>query len=680
MDANRAMRKQQKKEQEKLKEKLTSGLSTVDGEKEANSAVGLAALTFDALMVEEHTSIERRKVTRQIKELFFLQELSEIQQSENELEFQSQRYHLGQVLLTKQQVNLLQHVRASNQLAQERTLREKQRQVFENQLFHAKSTALPSPMSISKQKCVVLPANFQANYIPDFKTYKNDLWTRRKRIVQRFIRTVSILIVRRRATTRLQKIKQWIGNSTHTEVKKRVAKEWDAMNDGIVISTLATNATNNNKHSATTNTPSPTTTIGTLVKQYQLDEEEVTNEENVYPIAKTVFLHGFPLVKEEEKRPLEEEKVSFELKFDHFDFFPVQPQDEALLVGHEIFECPPVPTYVPLEQKRSLRKGAMDEIGVRHEKNATDALDKIELLTKPVQFSKTTLLSRLPSNAFLAPNAALRVFTPIQSPRETDSWYIFRPQRIYRTPRRTFGAFLEENIGTTSIWALSSQPSLFLHETYLPQTQRQKAIPLLMTSTSSLSTPTTSTRRELENDGHINNDVAFIEDLEFYEDIWFTSKSVPELLTQAQEVPFLSDSESDDEEENCKKRPLPTWKDALSLFDDEVHFLQNETNETLFDEAIGGKQAAEASILSSGRLKLKRFERYNHLIEQERAYNNYREELHHRLPLKLQELAKEIDDVEFQLVIEGHGPERPLHHHPFSNILRGAKSTTTSSA
>lgn len=581
VEANREMKKRQKEEQAKLSASNTSG----DAVSERGSSSTLAspmALTFHVLVREEENFLKRAEVSRQIKEMFFAQELSDMDQMEKELEFQSHKIHVGQELLTPQQVAFLRQIREMNTLELERRQRERMRNQFSTVAFNTRTQPTPE---VPNPPCAMLPAHFVPAYAPDFKTYKNDLWTRRKRVVQKLVRGISTCILRVRAQRRLEKIQKWLGSAnTRAQVQEKVALDW--------------------KHRIGHG--------GTLATVSSPEKEEQPSSEQVY------FIESFPLVDEKAHAPPREfiaQPADWELKFDTLTFFPVRERDEALLSGHEPLELPPLPTYIPLEKHRELRCGAEDECcGPRHLMEQAATTECTYSFPPQMDTRTASLLQQLPADTFVRPAASVRPLVRIQAPRETDSWYVLRPQRVFRTPPTHFGTLLEESVGMRSLVTLRDT-RLALHKVFLPPTERPRAQPLLHWVASPGATSTTEEE----------------ESPELYEDVWFISKRpssfVPKLAEHADDVPCLSDSESDDDEEPTT-RLVPTWKDAELLFEDPEAAGGGDT-EDRDGESGGMYEEGELLGVPEG---VSSFERYRHMIRLERSYNSHREELLQRLP------------------------------------------------
>ncbi|TMW65247.1 hypothetical protein Poli38472_009414 [Pythium oligandrum] len=588
IEANRAMQQQQQAEALK---------AMANDENDANACkyqeiVSPAVLSFQVLVREEATAIARTRTSRQIREMLFQQELSEIARIESELEFQSHKIRLGEELLTPEQLELLHKMREMNARMLQRDEREKLRHTVENKAFNMFTPPTPEQPYPPRG---LLPAHFQPTVTPDFKMYKNDLWARRKRVVQRFVRAISTVILRNRVQKRLTRLKDWLGDAnTRLQVQAKVARDWQQHHQG--------------------------RTASSHIKSKPASTE--TAQDRRY------YLEGFPLVEEKEHKTRSKRTlpVEYELKFDPFAFFPLRERDEALMMGHTPLELPPLPTYVPLEDTRVLRVGALDECSVHGPLRLESGTQ--EQSVKP-QDRMPSILELLPRDVFLRGSAAFRPLLRIQSPRETQAHYNLRPQRVFRTPPRHWGAQLETAIGSRSLFSLKTG-LLRIHERFTPATERPRTRPLL---------------------SWLPN--ADTDDL--FRDLWDVVDSVkdgvPALAERPDDVPCLSDSESDDEGEKAKQQAtLPTWDDAVRLWDEE-----NDD-----DDKDDGVAYEQGELL--GRVHgVTSFPRYRHLIQLEREYNTYREERLQKLPSMLKEVASHISHPDYALVVDGHGPARPLH-------------------
>ncbi|GLD99685.1 hypothetical protein PINS_up008411 [Pythium insidiosum] len=595
IEANRAMRQQQKDEQAKLSVADASSPEHEDDDGDNNNrhehsdvVRSPAELAFALLVREEATALQRATVARPSREMFFLQELSEIKQIESELEFQSHKTRVGEPLLSDEQLAALHEIRKMNALEHARREREAQRNDVESRAFHlftAPSADVPNPPRGS------LPAHFRPAVVPDFKTYKNDLWNRRKRVVQRLVRAISLVVVRNRAQRRLERIKRWLGGAkTRAQVREKVALEWQAyrLRGGSGATASAT----------TTTTPSTTKASGSKGPPPHQQHQQLV-------------LRGFPLV--EEKVHKRRDKLAlpseWELQGDPFTFFSLREPPEALLMGHDALPLPPLPTYVPLEATRALRVGALDECGPSGLRPSADTTAP-KLMEPPPEPSTLELL---PRDVFLRPSAACRPLLRVSMVRETQSEFVLRPLRVFRTPPRHWGHELDTGLGTRSLFSLRAG-LLRLGDRFHPQTQRRLLDEQLVLL------PSTVPERKSE-DKH-----AALSTL--YCGLWDELQDVrAALLSAPEDVPYLSDSESDDDGGESARRPLPQWEDAVRLWEEDAGA----------DGGSGGDDDDDGVAYEPGELMARAqgvhcFERYRHLIQLEREYNAYREELLQRLP------------------------------------------------
>ncbi|KAJ0404251.1 hypothetical protein P43SY_000651 [Pythium insidiosum] len=596
IEANRAMRQQQKEEQAKLsvaENPEDDRNSDADGLKDVVRSP--AELTFQVLVREEATALQRASVQRTSREMFFLQELAEIKQIESELEFQSHKTRVGEELLTDEQLQALREIRALNAHEHAQQRREQQRNEVESHAFHlftAPTADVPYPPRGS------LPAHFRPAIVPDFKTYKNDLWNRRKRVVQRLVRAISVVIVRNRARRRLDKIRAWLGPAkTRAQVKDKVALEWQAYHQQRGGAVVATGRAGTAQSSSTAR-------------------------------AAQLSLPSFPIVEETAHRRRDKIALAadWNLQGDPFGYFALREPDEALIMGYEPLPLPPLPTYVPLEATRALRVGALDECGPSGLR--TPPSTTTPPLAEPAREPST--LELLPRDVFLRPSAACRPLLRVSLIRETQSEFVLRPLRVFRTPPRHWGHDLDTGLGTRSLFSLRAG-LLRLGERFHPHTERALLDELVVL-------PSTLT------------DNAPAPERPLYSGLWDEIFDVrTALLTAPEDVPYLSDSESDDDGGDSARRPPPIWEDAVRLWEDAETGDEDDGVEFEPGELMAREQGVHC------------FERYRHLIQLEREYNAYREELFQRLPKKLQHIASFISHPDHALVVEGHGTPRPLH-------------------
>jgi hypothetical protein len=150
---------------------------------------------------------------------------------------------------------------------------------------------------------------------------------------------------------------------------------------------------------------------------------------------------------------------------------------------------------------------------------------------------------------------------------------------------------------------------LVLHKVFLPPTERPRAQPLLHWADSS--------------------DDAEKEDPELYKDVWWISNRrrscIPALVESAGDVPCLSDSESDDDDnEHTKRSRCPTWRDAETLFEEDTEVAASSEG-----SITSGYEPGELLGVPQG---VADFPRYHHMVRLERSYNTHREELLQLLP------------------------------------------------
>ncbi|CAK4178736.1 unnamed protein product [Aphanomyces euteiches] len=395
IEANRALRKRQKAEQEALRQKT-------------GSCGG--RLSFDVLLMEE--SVSSKPMTRQLKELVFLQELQEIDKMEKELEFQSHRDSIGDSTLSQDDVQFIKDIRVYHAKERARHERETLRTTFKS---HGSSAASTPPMRAA------LPAFHQPSHVPDFNPYKNDLWAKRKRILARFIQVVSKLVLRLRADRRLGMIKAWLGNaSSRLEVRKMVDRDWR----------FAQVTTSN---------------LSTPAKSQDPTADRI-------PISTIVSLHSFPLYAETDSRTRLPVAATTDIAFHNFDLFPLHVPLEANEMGYKPHPALVVPQYAPLEIARRLRVGAQYEAGVRLPRPISDAARAAaDAIAGPVSPSELNWEYTVPKTFFCMPPATPRVYTPETWPTETDPEFMLQPEFFDLDLKLTRQQVLADTPGSISV-------------------------------------------------------------------------------------------------------------------------------------------------------------------------------------------------------------------------------------
>lgn len=610
--ANRALRQQQREEQVKLSAENNSG--------DEDSAM----LSFHALVREEQGYLQRVQISKQVKDMFFLQELGEVSEAEKALEFQSHKVQLGQRLLSNEQVVYLNHLRHLNSLALARQQREKLRSSFTS--FGCKSSLVlddqqqvdnEEVLLLAELRAAVLPGHFIPNFSPDFKPFKNDMWIRRQRILRRLVRAVSTYVIRRRAQKRLRCIHAFIGNAkTRAQVREKVALDWQR------------NADHN--FDAVTGVETMEVVPGSHAHHYDRGNVETTCNQ------RQSYLSSFPVVEEnsaQRHREVIEVPPDWDLKFNSFEFMELKPRDEALQMGHDPLSLPALTTYVPVEQGRELRQGATGECGVVAALAAPETSSTAELYVNSEALSSmsVSLLELLPNDVFLRPQASVRPLMEIQGPRETESIYNLRPQRVFRSHPSTFSAWQGSQIGLQSIVGTRENSSLCLSDKFVPTADR-KQVESLFSPSAGLPT---------------------------FGCVWDVNTSEPPpLTTRAEEILHLSDSESDDDTDGgLSSGLLPTWARAVTLFEDAAEAQPDEKEAT----------SSENDFFEDGEMLgqlegVYMFERYRYFIQQERSYKAHRRTLLERLPTLLVSVASELKHLDYALTVQGHGANRPLHH------------------
>lgn len=593
--ANRALRQQQREEQAKL-----AGSDRGDEEE------GAATLSFQTLVREEEGFLER--VSKQVKDMFFQQEVTEVAGAEKALEFQSHKVHLGQRLFSHEQIVRLAQLRELNSQALASQQRDQLRSMFlsvryeppvvsDNQNHQSDRS---EPLLPGELKTAVLPVHFVPAYAPDFKQYKNDLWARRQRLLRRLVRAVSTCITRFRAQKRLNRIRAWLGGAkTRAHVREKVALDWQSnaqAGGGDIDKGIMRDAPDD----AEPQNPD----------QGSLDSVSSAGTRQYY-------LSSFPMIEESTTQKHRDSialPADWELKFNSFTFMELKSRNEALLMGHEPLILPALPTYVSLEQCRALRQGAAGECDVVTSLLQASAAEA----NRPPGESSTSkpapsdpmpsLLEILPPDRFLRPQASVRSLMELQGPRETETSYVLRPQRVFRSLPSSFSAWQSSQIGLQSVVEYHEQAGLCVSNVFVGSADKKQVESIFPESSNAA-------------------------DRSIFGDVWgVTTTTMPSLTSRTKDVPSLSDSESDDDGGNGSgSTGLLSWRDALELFETAAGEQEGEM-ESGFDDIYeeGELLGREKSVYG--------FERYRHIIRQERKHNSHRQDWLERLP-KVREVS-----------------------------------------
>lgn len=304
-----------------------------------------------------------------------------------------------------------------------------------------------------------------------------------------------------------------------------------------------------------------------------------------------LYLSSFPVVDRRAKASNDRQPVPATTRdlppklYSHLKFLPLKERDEALASGHTAFPLPPLRTYVPLERDRQLRVGALDELGCQLQ---------LALSPPPVPAladhpsAKLSPLELLPRDVFLRAQAAVRPLVTLATDRETAAGYALRPQRVTRDPPRQFGVQREQQVGLGSLAALRTG-GLFVSDVYVAKTTPGLPSSLLWRPG---------------------------EQAPLFTDAWGVC-GIPSVAKRQEDVPPLSDSESDTDDSG--QASGPTWQDALAMFE-EPAASDDDQEDCESEEKLGRAAGVHA------------FERFRHQLRQQRIVSERRREQLDKLP------------------------------------------------
>eukprot|EP01039_Chlorochromonas_danica_P010230 gene10230-11324_t len=220
IEKNRAEREKRTQEQKKLRE-LGGGAGVLDlrsilGEDRLNATPG------DAFR-------------KQLREIAFLADVEEVEKLEAEKEFRISENYLGVILLSENDIHLIEEQR---KLAEQYAFKEE----WKKNLTQNRSLQYPSS-HFQKKPGVLGTANEEVIRIahPIFDPNRNDIWAKRMNTLRRFIYLVSRWIIRRRVRKRFDKILtrfREAGAQTREEVRAFIERENEEYKNNSITSSL----------------------------------------------------------------------------------------------------------------------------------------------------------------------------------------------------------------------------------------------------------------------------------------------------------------------------------------------------------------------------------------------------------------------------------------------------------
>ncbi|CAM9391177.1 unnamed protein product, partial [Discosporangium mesarthrocarpum] len=360
------------------------------------SALGLprrrqpAELSGRVIRALERGAVAMR-TTRQLKEMSFLQEVQEVEEKEKERSFKASVEHIGEPLLSLQEIWETLAVRRGCQAEAAAESREEERGATLTLLRGPKETGL----GYARPALLLTGTGFQGvgfEHVPDWDLFKGNDWGRQRGVLSRLVSLVSRWITQQRAGRRLGCIKAKLsGLSTREQVAAMVVQDNTQVTKGYFVKTtssqLAVAAAAGgggglSRPEEGWEFPNPVVVSEALASE-MLGEllggpggvrgsgsrgGEVPPPPEFNISGKDIHRYSFYLFADEASAAREPEYVNHlgpPMDFVDLDLFRLKETDEDDATGYQ--EAHPLhgALYLPLERSRPLRTGAYEECGVR---------------------------------------------------------------------------------------------------------------------------------------------------------------------------------------------------------------------------------------------------------------------------------------------------------------------------
>ncbi|GBG27814.1 Cilia- and flagella-associated protein 221 [Hondaea fermentalgiana] len=453
-------------------------------------------------------------VTTQVKEMVFLQHVSEIEDEERSREFASQAVCIGDVRLEASETAAIQDARARVVVETALSQREEERHAFGTRCLGPTSipptrvsALVQAQQPMETQKDAQSEPAFEA---PSFDPFVNDEWRKRKAVIVRLMNVVGKILVRKRAERRLTAIWKRLG-SARTRKAVRALVEEDHIRAKLAV-TPASKGVSREGHRDGEKEPSwkkhrreimkkpanqlkPLGTEARLARlsdsQAILPPAEASKAEDapmhvapgelaqaalqekmpgamtdpVVPRAKILnaalkkrsqlHLVSFPQFNDStvfDAKPVPTAPVQ---GFQDLGLFKLRAPDEYKLCGYEKFAYPHLTQYLPRCDDMELRSGAPEESSwdVREKVLPEEAL-AIEM---PREWSKSR---STPGLEFLLPARRRRVFESTDIISEAELEFQLQPRPIKLKDSQTRGEKEAWVVGVSGARALSSEPTI----------------------------------------------------------------------------------------------------------------------------------------------------------------------------------------------------------------------------
>ncbi|CAM9573344.1 unnamed protein product [Chrysoparadoxa australica] len=374
IQAAREERRRQLEEREQLRELIAAGTGSISEQ---------ASLSGRVITAYEGTAL-LMPTTAQMKEMAFLQDCHAVEQEETEREFKTSHEHLGEPLISPQELGEVLEHRVMVQKSMAKRRREDERNAtehvqkgpYEKGAMRARQ-ALTLLLTRLRATVLLVNGGYHECHSPDWDPHKSNNWSKRRAVLHRFIALVSKHITRARARRRLDAIWQRLdGANTREEVRQLVAEDnrlaktdcsaqQDTLkSDGGDDTALVTSSGVINQH-----------LVSTMLESLKSLKQDQT-EGDVEPVVeqglriRSSKIHGikFPMFEEDastDRVPEEVDPLGPPTAFNDLGMFQLRAPQEAQTMGYDEEACVPLGTYLGLEDGRELRTGAYEEWGVR---------------------------------------------------------------------------------------------------------------------------------------------------------------------------------------------------------------------------------------------------------------------------------------------------------------------------
>jgi hypothetical protein len=359
IDTQRQIKQQQKEEQEAIR-KQTQG-----GDQNQSHTSGRIVLSLQTILAEDD---DRKPISRNFKEMMFMQDLMELEEGEKAREFQSQLEFTGEDILSPEAIELIVGMREHHACRRDRSRREMERKRFTN-VAEGPQQNPPVRMSVRAHH-LGCPSKQ-----PTFDSFTNDEWRQRRMVLSRFKRLCNRFIVRRRADKRLVKLKEALKDcETRQDVRKMVELDSQGVQPMQQKEELPSASEVEQKHfeallDSCDDVEGVTFTMAAMQAAAGLVKENFNiTVQHVQRITFPLFSNFNSNESGSSSSARAPVQTNTPRNFNNFWPLKAKAACESEVVGHEAVPPLPISTYMPrpFDEGRSLRTGASEEKGVRN--------------------------------------------------------------------------------------------------------------------------------------------------------------------------------------------------------------------------------------------------------------------------------------------------------------------------